>query len=73
MSLTEVMFKEHQKLDLLFSTFYDSFKYETRYEIEIIVLSTNRLLISIVETMVQGYMCIFHALKHIIHTKTFMV
>ena len=46
MSLTEVMFKEHQKIDLLFSTFYDSFKYETRYEIEIIVLSTNHLLIS---------------------------
>ena len=41
MSLTEVMFKEHQKIDLLFSTFY-----ETRYEIEIIVLSTNHLLIS---------------------------
>ena len=52
MSLTEVMFKEHQKFDLLFSTFHDSFKYETRYEIEIRVISNNNLLNIVMGTLV---------------------
>ena len=39
---------------------------------KLVIKSTNHLLKIVMETIVQGYICIIHALKRIIHTKRFM-